>query len=131
MTPLRRRMIEDMRLRNLAERTIETYVDRVAAPINVVSGVEKKVDPIGPRTLEEAIDFLGGLDEGTGVMVNHHAQPVLVHHALGDDFEGLERGLPFRRVPAPRRVQGTCERAVPPRRRRGGPGRAGWPGCCS
>ncbi|HEY2291707.1 MAG TPA: site-specific integrase [Thermoanaerobaculia bacterium] len=31
MTPLRRRMIEDMRLRNLAERTIETYVDRVAA----------------------------------------------------------------------------------------------------
>jgi hypothetical protein len=30
MTPLRRRMIEDMRLRNLAERTIETYVDRVA-----------------------------------------------------------------------------------------------------
>lgn len=31
MTPLRRRMIEDMRLRNLAERTIETYVERVAA----------------------------------------------------------------------------------------------------
>ena len=31
MTPLRRRMIEDMRLRNLADRTIETYVDRVAA----------------------------------------------------------------------------------------------------
>jgi integrase/recombinase XerD len=31
MTPLRRRMIEDMRLRNLARRTIDTYVDRVAA----------------------------------------------------------------------------------------------------
>ena len=31
MTPLRRRMVEDMRLRNLATRTIETYVDRVAA----------------------------------------------------------------------------------------------------
>jgi site-specific recombinase XerD len=31
MTPLRRRVIEDMRLRNLADRTIEIYVDRVAA----------------------------------------------------------------------------------------------------
>jgi site-specific recombinase XerD len=31
MTPLRRRMIDDMILRNLAPRTIETYVERVAA----------------------------------------------------------------------------------------------------
>src|SRR5262249_47973932 len=31
MTPLLRRMIEDMRLRNLAPRTIPTYVERVAA----------------------------------------------------------------------------------------------------
>src|SRR4051812_8866425 len=31
MTPLRRRMIDDMTLRNLAPRTIQVYVQRVAA----------------------------------------------------------------------------------------------------
>src|SRR6476660_5923442 len=31
MTPLRRRMIDDMTIRNLAPRTIQTYVARVAA----------------------------------------------------------------------------------------------------
>jgi len=30
MTPLRRRMIEDMTLRNFAPRTIQVYVERVA-----------------------------------------------------------------------------------------------------
>lgn len=30
MTPLRQRMIEDMKLRNFAPRTIQVYVERVA-----------------------------------------------------------------------------------------------------
>jgi hypothetical protein len=30
MTPLRQRMIEDMNLRNLAPRTVQVYVERVA-----------------------------------------------------------------------------------------------------
>ena len=48
MTPLRRRMIDDMELRNLAPRTIHTYVVRVATFALVISGGRPKISPPPP-----------------------------------------------------------------------------------
>lgn len=55
MTPLRQRMIDDMRIRNLAPRTIENYVDKVAL---FARHFGKSPDLLGP---EEIRTFLLGL----------------------------------------------------------------------
>ena len=46
MTPLRRRMLEDMRLRNLSKNTQKRYLDRVAA---FAKHFGKSPDLLGPE----------------------------------------------------------------------------------
>src|SRR5712671_3823934 len=55
MTPLRQRMIEDMKLRNLAPRTIEVYVERVAT---FAKHFDKSPDRLGPAELRAYLLFL-------------------------------------------------------------------------
>ncbi len=55
MTPLRQRMIEDMRLRNLAPRTIQVYVERVAA---FAKHFGKSPDRLGPAEVRSYLLFL-------------------------------------------------------------------------
>src|SRR3954468_12124411 len=55
MTPLRQRMIEDMRLRNLAPRTIQVYVERVAA---FAKHFGKSPDRLGPADVRAYLLFL-------------------------------------------------------------------------
>src|SRR5438445_11280964 len=55
MTPLRQRMIEDMKLRNLAPRTIEVYVERVAT---FAKHFGKSPDRLGPAEVRAYLLFL-------------------------------------------------------------------------
>jgi site-specific recombinase XerD len=55
MTPLRQRMIEGMKLRNLAPRTIEVYVERVAT---FAKHFDKSPDRLGPAELRASLLFL-------------------------------------------------------------------------
>jgi integrase len=55
MTPLRQRMIEDMKLRNLAPRTIEVYVERVAT---FAKHFDKSPDRLGPAEVRAYLLFL-------------------------------------------------------------------------
>jgi integrase/recombinase XerD len=55
MTPLRRRMIEDMELRNLAPTTIRVYVERVAA---FAKHFDKSPDRLGPAEVRAYLLFL-------------------------------------------------------------------------
>ena len=55
MTPLRQRMIEDMRLRNFAPRTIQVYVERVAT---LAKHLGKSPDRLGPADVRAYLLFL-------------------------------------------------------------------------
>src|SRR5947209_17544649 len=55
MTALRQRMIEDMKLRNLAPRTIEVYVERVAT---FAKHFGKSPDRLGPAEVRAYLLFL-------------------------------------------------------------------------
>jgi hypothetical protein len=52
MTPLRRRMIEDLRIRNRAETTIKTYVERVASFAGYFGKSPELLDPEAVRTYQ-------------------------------------------------------------------------------
>ena len=55
MTPLRRRMIEDMELRNLAPKTVEVYVQRVAA---FARHLGRSPESIGPEEIRSYLVHL-------------------------------------------------------------------------
>lgn len=55
MTPLRQRMLEDMRLRNLSERTIETYISFIAA---FAKFFMMSPDKLGPHDIREYLAHL-------------------------------------------------------------------------
>src|SRR3982750_693565 len=55
MTPLRRRMIEDMRLRNFAPRTIQVYVERV---VTFAKHFGKSPDRLGAADVRAYLLFL-------------------------------------------------------------------------
>ena len=54
-TPLRQRMIEDMKLRNLSPHTIQAYVDRVAA---FAKHFGKSPQLLGPKEVRTYLVFL-------------------------------------------------------------------------
>ena len=56
-TPLRQRMIEDMKLRNLSPHTVQAYVDRVAA---FAKHFGKSPEFLGPKELRVYLVFLVG-----------------------------------------------------------------------
>ena len=55
MTPLRQRMIEDMKLRNFAPRTVQVYVERVAT---FAKHFGKSPERLGPAEIRAYLLFL-------------------------------------------------------------------------
>ena len=84
-TPLRQRMIEDMKLRNLSPNTIQAYVDRVAA---FAKHFGKSPQHLGPK---EVWAYLVFLVEATRVSWSYHGQAIfalrfLYRVTLGKDW---------------------------------------------
>ena len=68
MTPLRRRMIEDMKLRNLSPRTIDSYVQCVARFARYFKSTPEHLSPEDVRT------YLVYLVQERRVSLSHYKQ---------------------------------------------------------
>jgi Phage integrase, N-terminal SAM-like domain len=68
-TPLRQRMIEDMKLRNLSPHTVQAYVDRVAA---FAKHFGKSPQLLGPKEVRSYLVFLvDGTEHGITATFEH------------------------------------------------------------
>jgi site-specific recombinase XerD len=94
MTPLRRRMIEDMQLRNFSPHTIRAYVDRIA---QFARHFGKSPALLGPA---EVRSYLVHLVQQRRVSWSHYNQTVAALRFLYRVTLGREEALP--RIPCPR-----------------------------
>jgi site-specific recombinase XerD len=88
MTPLRQRMIEDLKLRNLAPRTIEIYVRRVAA---FAAHFGKSPKLLGPTEIRS---YLVHLVHETPVSWSHYNQTVAALRFLYQVTLGRDAAMP-------------------------------------
>jgi integrase/recombinase XerD len=84
-TPLRQRMIEDIKLRNLSPHTIQAYVDRVAA---FAKHIGRSPQHLGPKEVRAYLVFLV---EEKRVSWSYHGQAIcalrfLYRLTLGKDW---------------------------------------------
>jgi integrase/recombinase XerD len=95
MTPLRRRMIEDMELRNLAPKTVEVYVQRVAA---FARHLGRSPESIGP---DEVRSYLVHLVQERHVSWSYYNQTVAALRFLYEVT--LERQGVLQRIRCPKK----------------------------
>jgi integrase/recombinase XerD len=95
MTPLRQRMIEDMRVRNLSANTQRLYVDRVA---KFAQYFRKSPELLGPEDVRTYQVYLIHQKRASSSMLQ---QTVCALRFLYRNTLGKEWALPY--IPAPRR----------------------------
>ena len=100
MTPLRQRFIDDLRLRHYSAKTIQVYVDAVAAFAKFCGRSPEKLGPEDVRRYLLHLIHERGLSRSQYV-INLHALRNLYHVTLGRP--GRLKGLPFPR----------CQRKLP------------------
>ncbi|HMB07183.1 MAG TPA: site-specific integrase, partial [Isosphaeraceae bacterium] len=105
MTPLRQRMIEDLKLRNLASRTIEVYVQRVAA---FARHFGKSPEHLGPP---EVRSYLVHLVQEKHVSWSYYNQTVAALRFLYRVTLGRDEAL--HRIACPQAAQETPRRPQP------------------
>ena len=68
MTPLRERMIDDMRIRNLSQHTIDAYIEKVA---KFALHYRKSPEQLGPEEIRSYLLMLINEKRGRGVLVQN------------------------------------------------------------